>query len=163
MTIKITIERIRSGARGDRAAPLRAIRHHCLECSGSSNEVAGCVSTACSLFLFRSGHRPSTADVASVASVETHPCEAPLTQADVAAGLRLKAIRRKCLDCSGNNIADVRNCRQTACTLHALRMGRGNRTMSESQRAAASERLRQYWQHDRERRLPQPIPTERAG
>ena len=122
-------------------APLRAIRHYCLECAGTSNEVALCVSTRCPLYLFRFGHRPSPADVASVASVETHPCELPLTQEDIANGSRLKAVRRKCLDCSGNSIAKVRNCQHTDCDLHPLRMGKSGRTLSDQQRAAAAERM----------------------
>jgi hypothetical protein len=125
-------------------APLRAIRHFCLECAGTSNEVALCVSTGCPLYLFRFGHRPTPADVASVASVETHPCELPHTQEDIANGSRLKAVRRKCLDCSGNNIARVRHCKQTGCPLHAYRMGKGNRRLTSEQQAAAAERLRQY-------------------
>lgn len=139
-----------------RAAPLRAIRHHCLQCCGTSHEVALCISTGCSLFLFRTGHRPEPVEVEAVGQVQAHPRELPMTQGAVAAGSRLKAIRRRCLDCSGNNIAEVRNCRQTGCPLYAYKMGKSGRTMSDQQRAAATERLARH----RQGRLPSETPAE---
>jgi hypothetical protein len=36
----------------------------------------------------------------------------------------LKAIRAKCLDCSGDNAAEVRECRIADCALFAFRMGK---------------------------------------
>lgn len=147
----------------DRAGPLKAIRRHCLSCcNGSGHEVSLCVSTACSLHLLRAGHRPNPTETAAVAGVATHPLEAPAPQSDVAVGSRLKAIRRKCLDCSGYNIAEVRGCRHAACSLHPFRMGKGNRTMSEAQRAAAAERLSQYRTSTTGMRLPTENPAERA-
>lgn len=54
----------------------------------------------------------------------------------------LKAIRAKCLDCSGGSAQEVRLCPIKDCPLFAFRMGRGNRKpMSEEQRRAAGERL----------------------
>lgn len=35
-----------------------------------------------------------------------------------------RAIRAKCLDCSGGKATDVRNCHITGCALFAFRMGR---------------------------------------
>ena len=37
---------------------------------------------------------------------------------------RTKAIRMKCLDCSGNQLAEVRKCPVTNCPLWRYRMGR---------------------------------------
>lgn len=54
----------------------------------------------------------------------------------------LKAIRAKCLDCSGGSAQEVRLCPVKDCPLFAYRMGRGNRKpMSEEQRQAAAERF----------------------
>lgn len=36
----------------------------------------------------------------------------------------IKAIRAKCLDCTNNQIVEVRNCNITDCPLHEYRMGR---------------------------------------
>lgn len=38
--------------------PLRAIRKYCLGCRGSAVEVKQCDNTQCSLYEFRSGHKP---------------------------------------------------------------------------------------------------------
>jgi len=35
----------------------------------------------------------------------------------------LKSIRRKCLDCCANNVAEVRRCEIIDCSLHAYRFG----------------------------------------
>jgi hypothetical protein len=35
----------------------------------------------------------------------------------------LKAIRAKCIDCSGGSLAEVRHCHLTKCPLHPYRMG----------------------------------------
>lgn len=40
-------------------SPLKAIRLHCLGCSGTSNEVKLCTVTDCPLYTFRLGHRPA--------------------------------------------------------------------------------------------------------
>jgi hypothetical protein len=39
----------------------------------------------------------------------------------------LRAIRSKCIDCSGHELNEVRNCQADDCPLFSLRMGRGNR------------------------------------
>jgi hypothetical protein len=144
--------------------PYQAIRRHCLACSGgSSHEVTLCVSVRCPLYLFRFGHGPDAAEVASVARVETHPTESPMTQAEIASGSRLKAIRRKCLDCSGNNIAEVRRCGHASCDLHRFRMGKGNRVLTAEQRAAATERLARHRASAANLHLPAAIPAQRAN
>ena len=125
----------------DRPGPLRAIRRHCVTCcNGSSHEVAVCISASCPLWLFRFGRKPGS----MIADRATHPTEQPLTQGEVTGLSRLKAIRRRYLDCSGHSRAEVRGCRQTGCDLYLFRMGKGNRTMSDTQRAAAAERLAAY-------------------
>lgn len=54
----------------------------------------------------------------------------------------LKAIRAKCLDCSGESAQEVRLCPVKDCPLYCYRMGRSNRKpMTEEQRKAAGERL----------------------
>jgi len=45
----------------------------------------------------------------------------------------IKAIRAKCLDCSGNQVKEVRNCSVKDCSLHPYRMGRRpKRSLSNS-------------------------------
>ena len=39
----------------------------------------------------------------------------------------LKAVRAKCIDCSGTGLREVRNCPFVECPLYDLRMGRGSR------------------------------------
>ena len=129
----------------NRPGPLRAIRRHCVTCcNDSSHEVAVCISASCPLWLFRFGRKPGSMQVAEIADRATHPTEQPLTQGEVTGLSRLKAVRRRCLDCSGHSPAEVRGCRQTGCDLYLFRMGKGNRTMSDTQRAAAAERLAAY-------------------
>ena len=133
--------------------PLRAIRRHCLDCSGGKpSEVTLCVSERCSLWLLRSGTRPTADEIAAVAIVQTHPSEVPMTQGELmATKSQLKAIRRRCLDCSGYNQAEVKNCKHTGCDLHPFRMGTnparaGLLTLSDEQRAINAQRLRQRGQ-----------------
>jgi hypothetical protein len=124
--------------------PLQAIRQHCLWCcNGSWNEVNLCVSTGCPLWTLRHGHRPDPDELAAVADVDTHPAERPSTQDEVTAGSRLKAIRRRCLDCSGASSNEVRDCRIQSCSLHPFRLGTGNRSrnLTDEQRAAVAARL----------------------
>jgi hypothetical protein len=124
------------------STPLQAIRQHCLWCcNGSYNEVRLCVSTGCPPWTLRHGHRPDPDEVAAVADVATHPAERPSTQDEVAAGSRLKAIRRRCLDCSGASSNEVRDCRIKSCSLHPFRLGTSGRVLTPEQRAAAAARL----------------------
>jgi hypothetical protein len=56
-----------------------------------------------------------------------------------------KAIRAKCIDCSGGSSEEVRVCTVKKCPLYPFRFGKNPfrtvRVMSEEQRAAARERL----------------------
>ena len=61
----------------------------------------------------------------------------------------LKAVKAKCLDCSGYNKTEVLKCPITTCPLHSFRLGKNpNRTrvMTEEQRKAASERMKKAWE-----------------
>lgn len=56
----------------------------------------------------------------------------------------LKAIRAKCMDCSGQSFKEVRTCPVKSCPLWVYRMGKHpgrKREMTEEQRQAAVERL----------------------
>jgi hypothetical protein len=47
----------------------------------------------------------------------------------------LKAIRSKCIDCSGGELGEVRNCQLKDCELFTLRMGKGSRATLKKIRA----------------------------
>ena len=57
----------------------------------------------------------------------------------------VKAIRLKCIDCSGGSKKEVQLCTARNCALYPFRMGRNPfrsvRELSEEQRIAAAERL----------------------
>lgn len=56
----------------------------------------------------------------------------------------VKAIRAKCLECSGGSAAEVRVCELTHCPLYKFRLGKNpniKREMSAEQRQAAADRL----------------------
>ena len=57
----------------------------------------------------------------------------------------VKAIRMKCIDCSGGSRREAERCQVKGCALYPFRMGRNpfrsRREMSEEQKAAAAERL----------------------
>jgi hypothetical protein len=81
--------------------PLRAIRRYCVWCvSGQMGEVRECPSVKCALHRFRFGR----------------------SEAGVS---RLRAIRAKCLDCSGHFQPEVKGCAfEGQCDLWPYRMGR---------------------------------------
>ena len=143
------VEPIASSERdGDGAvSPGRAVRRHCVDCAGSSHEVALCPATACSLWPHRFGHRPDAATRAEQADVVLHPAELELKGRDFT-GTALKAIKLRCLDCSGAIRATVERCalgagHADACDLHPFRLGKNpNIVLSEEARAAIAERGR---------------------
>ena len=47
----------------------------------------------------------------------------------------LKAIRARCIDCSGFELKEVRNCQHLDCPLYPLRMGKGARATLKRIRA----------------------------
>ena len=123
--------------------PLKAIRAECLECcNGKPSEVRLCVSKRCPVWLYRFGRRPTEEEIARVADVATYPLERGATQAEVASGGSLKAIRARCLDCSGNSFAEVRRCKHDTCPLHPFRMGHNpNIRLSPERKAELRARL----------------------
>lgn len=60
----------------------------------------------------------------------------------------LKAIRAKCLDCSGGNVTEVRLCPIKRCPLYLYRSGKTpeakKRKMSEEQKKKVAERFAAY-------------------
>src|SRR5262245_24278640 len=127
--------------------PLTAVRRHCLWCcNGSFVEVKLCRAKVCPLWPFRHGRRPTERDKSEVADRRLHPQECDLTGHDFQ-GTARRAIRLRCLDCSGNSHVEVRTCkfgsdRPEPCTLHPYRLGQNpNIKRSEEWKAAAAERL----------------------
>jgi|EndMetStandDraft_5_1072996.scaffolds.fasta_scaffold283667_2 hypothetical protein len=116
--------------------PLRAVRLACLECcGGSASEVRACVATSCPLWTFRFGRRPGAEDKAAVAGKPVYPLEKRL-----AGTSGLKAIRRKCLDCSGGTDAAIRSCTVHACPLFEFRHGRNPNIVRTPERKEADAR-----------------------
>lgn len=64
---------------------------------------------------------------------------------DQAFSTPLKAVRAKCLDCSGNSVTEVKLCPIKNCPLYPYRHGKNpkikKRELSEEQKAAFKERL----------------------
>lgn len=125
--------------------PLQAIRQKCLWCcEGSSHEVALCPAKPCPSWPFRFGHKPTDEIIAVQANTLLHPLERSMTAAEFHAGRHspLKAIQRKCLDCSGASKSEVRNCPFNDCALHPFRQGKNpNRMYSPEERARRAEFL----------------------
>jgi hypothetical protein len=125
--------------------PLQAIRQKCLWCcEGSAHEVALCPAKACSSWAFRLGHKPNDELIAEQGETRLYPLEWPMTAREFHAGRHspLKAIKRKCLDCSGASKSEVRDCALNDCALHPFRQGKNpNRTYSPEKRARRSEHL----------------------
>ena len=127
------------------ATPLKALRRHCLWCcNGSSNEVKLCSATACPLWPFRHGRGPSAEDKATVADLQSYPIEREQIGPSLTA---LRAIRRRCLDCSGNSVDEVKACQygpehSARCDLHPYRLGKNpNIVFSEERKQAAMKAL----------------------
>jgi hypothetical protein len=118
--------------------PLRALRRHCLWCcNGSENEVRLCPAKGCSLWTFRFSHRPTEEGKAAAANVELYPLERRTSGAEFhqKAGTALKAIRLRCVDCSGGSQVAANACTDSVCDLHLLRKGRNpNFKISEERR-----------------------------
>jgi hypothetical protein len=130
-------------AEAGHATPLKAVRRHCLSCcNGSANEVKLCQARSCALWRYRHGHRPTEEERATVADRQLYPLERGLAGATLPR-TALKALRRRCLDCSGNSVGEVRSCKLTSCSLHPYRFSKNpNITRSEAWKLAAAERLR---------------------
>jgi hypothetical protein len=122
----------------DTPTPLKAVRLACLECcNGSALEVRECVATSCPLWTFRFGRRPSAENKLAVVGKPIYPLEKRLTGTS-----GLKAIRRKCLDCSGGTDAAVRACTVSACPLYQYRFGKNpNIVRTPERKEADAKRL----------------------
>ena len=126
--------------------PLEAVHAHCLWCcNDNSHEVAQCPARHCPLWLLRSGHRPKFGEIKQNSDTTLHPTERAATAGELhdGSGAVLKAIRRRCTDCSGGNgLADVRACRRDTCPLHPFRMGKNpNIRLSPERKAELLLRL----------------------
>ena len=125
--------------------PVQAIRQKCLWCCNSSaHEVALCLAKACPSWPFRFGRKPTDEIIVEQGETPLHPREKPMTAAEFHAARRsaLKAIKRKCLDCSGLSKSEVRNCAFKDCGLHPFRQGQNpNRAYSPEERAKRAEHL----------------------
>jgi hypothetical protein len=123
------------------------VRRHCLDCcNGNPNEVRQCIATSCALWPFRLGHRPTEELKAAVADQVLHPPERQITGKAFhdAGGTALRAIRLRCLDCSGASAPEVAACRFSSCDLHAFRFGKNpNIKLTEERKAAIAELGRQ--------------------
>lgn len=104
--------------------PIKSIRDYCLSCCGdSSHEVRLCACAKCSLYPYRLGKRPDK-DTAYEGTVLTP----------------IRAIRARCLDCSGFIPSEVRHCFLPGCVLHPYRMGK-NPNISAETREKARQRI----------------------
>jgi hypothetical protein len=82
---------------------------------------------------FRFGRRPTAEEVAAIACRNVHPLEDEITQGEfhTEGATALRAIKRRCLDCSGYSKAEVRNCKLRDCDLWPFRQGKNrNRVLS---------------------------------
>ena len=129
------------------AVPATSGPRHCRWCcDGNAHEVAQCTARHCPLWLLRSGHRPTFGDIEQNGDVTLHPSERPITTGELHAsvGAVLKAIRRRCIDCSGGSLAEVRACKCVSCPLHPFRMGKNpNIRLSPERKAELLTRLQQ--------------------
>jgi len=126
--------------------PLTAKRQHCLWCCcGSALEVNLCPAKSCPLWPYRFGKKPTADMLAEVGDIKIYPLEDAVTWAEFHkdGGTVLKAIKRRCLDCSGSSKSEARNCHVVACALHPFRLGKNpNRVMNSEQRTVAAARLK---------------------
>jgi hypothetical protein len=130
---------------GKPVGPMRALRLHCLWCcNGSSHEVSLCPAKCCPFWPSRLGHRPTAEDKAAVVGTRLYPFERPATGAEFhgSGGSALKAIRRRCIDCSGGSQVAANACATSDCDLHPFRKGKNpNRVITEERRAEMAKAL----------------------
>jgi hypothetical protein len=117
--------------------PLRALRRHCLWCcNGSAQEVKLCPAMSCPLWPFRLGHRPAPEAKAAAADIKLYPFERPGRGVEFhdTGGTALKAIRRRCIDCSGGSQIAANACTVSECDLHPFRKGKNPNFMISEER-----------------------------
>jgi hypothetical protein len=121
---------------GNIGTPLQALRAHCVECcNGSFAEVRACPNRTCALWPFRHGRGPTPTEREAVAGQPVHPLERTLAGTSA-----LKAVKRRCLDCSGNDQSEVRSCSHTGCSLHSFRAGKNPNIVRTPERKEADAR-----------------------
>jgi len=106
-----------SGNAKTRLTPLKAIRRECLVCSGDSFDmVRNCPSTNCALWPYRFGRNPEPEEIGGRPSP-------------------LRAIRAKCKECVGFEVAEIARCtEQDLCSLWEYRYGKNPRRKGASGR-----------------------------
>ena len=128
-------------------SPLVAVRAHCVGCcNGSAHEASQCPARRCPLWMLRSGHRPKFGEIKQNWDTTLHPTERAATAGELhdGSGAVLKAIRRRCIDCSGGSQAEVGACRCDTCPLHPFRMGKNpNIRLSPERKTELLMRLQQ--------------------
>lgn len=128
------------------STPSSAIRDHCLWCCNDNrSEVVQCPARQCPLWSLRLRARylPLRAALMDDAT-PLHPFERPMTLGEFAAKgqSKLKAIRRRCVDCSGGNAQDVTSCDARDCALWTYRDGHNPALTGKRGNAAALARFR---------------------
>ena len=125
--------------------PLQAVRAKCLWCCNSSaHEVSLCPAKSCPGWSFRFGCKPTDEIIAEQGYTKLHPLEWPMTAAQFYAERysALKAIKRKCFDCSGASKSEIKNCAFDNCALHRFRQGKNpSRAYSQAERARRAQHL----------------------
>ena len=137
------------GSNEQRKTVLPTIRQRCMDCAGSSREVAFCTTWDCALHSFRFGVRPSTIGkrLASKHSPNNKKAggerhwqpDIRLIRSKPKAS-PLKSIRTHCLSCSGSS-PGVADCGSGNCPLHNLRFGKDP---SRKKRHLTDEQMRQF-------------------
>ena len=141
-------ERLRSAtAATNTSRPLKALRNHCLQCcNGAASEVSHCPARSCPLWLFRFGRNPGAKMLSELCDQHVYPLEDATIAADFQRdATRIKAIQRRCLDCSGGSKADVRNCERVVLSGQAplhLRVQRPRLAAVAWRSAGAHQRVR---------------------
>jgi hypothetical protein len=103
-------------------SPLKSIRAYCLWCcNGSVTEARLCPSTSCPLHPMRLGRNAGTERLAEDQTF-VPPEKRPATREELSHVSSLALIRRRCIDCSGGSLAEVRRCGVTDCALYPFRM-----------------------------------------
>jgi hypothetical protein len=105
-------------------SPLKATRAYCLWCcNGSATEVRLCPSVSCPLHPMRFGRNTENERLAEDQTFVL-PEERPATREELGDMSTLALIRRRCIDCSGGSLAEVRRCGISECALHPFRMAK---------------------------------------
>ena len=92
------------------------------------------------MYPFRFGRHPTAEEVAAIAHRSVHSFEDKISQGEfhTQGATALRAIKRRCLDCSGHSKGEVRHCKFTDCDLWPFRQGKNpNRLVSGEALAAA--------------------------